>query len=235
MSKQREEYAIRNEGFTMKVDVKIWKIDYSRFRNQIKILKSKLSKEEKKRASRFMRPYLENNYIIRHAILRYILSHELKVLPEKIVFCSHFFGKPFVANYSALHFNLSSSNEMGVIALSWVGEVGVDIEYLSRPQFSEAYLIDFFPWVKTRKDCGHKVLTSEEEMCVLWTKYEALSKSTGRGIGFASNGWDLLPKIFENTRTYHDIPKYKYSFGLTNRIPNNIQVECQEVSHALLT
>ena len=217
----------------MKVDVKIWKIDYSRFRNHVKVLKSKLSKDEQKRAGKFIRGHLENDYIIRHAILRYILSHELKVAPEKVVFCSNSFGKPLIANYPALNFNLSSSNEMAVIALSWLGEVGVDIEYLFRPQFSEAYLIDFFPWVKTRKEYGCKTFTSEE-MCVLWTKYEALSKSTGKGIGLTSNGWGLLPKIFENTRTYHDIPKYKYSFGLTNSVPNKIKVDFQEVSHELL-
>ena len=79
------------------VDVKLWRIDYSRFRNLVGGLKRVLSSNEQKRASKLIRSQMQEHYIIRHAILRWVLSHELKVAPDGIIFCFGLFGKPFVA------------------------------------------------------------------------------------------------------------------------------------------
>ncbi len=220
------------QSFNQIYHVKLWKIVYAKLRDHVRDLENLLSKEEADRSKNFIHQNVRENYIIRHAALRWGVANTLGIKKEKIFFSLNPFGKPSMPNQLGLEFNMSSSNEIALIAFSWIGEVGVDIECFSRKQFQEPFLLDFFPWMK-QCEVGSP-LDRSVEFCTLWTKYEALAKSEGFGIGQTKSGRNLLPKIFDNTKTFDDIPNHRYSLGFSKPVPLELRLKFEEFSINLL-
>ncbi len=162
----------------------VWKMDFkaARFAED-----SCLSLEEKERAGRFR--FEQDRRIFRafHAGKRRILSRYLGVSPEKIAFCRGACGKPTLALPEAspsLQFNLSHSKGLALLAVRWVGEVGVDVETIQPAErmtpifnrFASALEKATFASALSRgKDSG-RLLTA------WWVGKEAFVKAVGWGL-----------------------------------------------------
>jgi 4'-phosphopantetheinyl transferase len=87
-----------------------------------------LGEEEQQRANRFKHELDRQRYFASHAALRIVLGHFLERPPQDIEFAQEAFGKPCLKAAPALHFNLSHSGKIALIAVSRASPVGVDIE-----------------------------------------------------------------------------------------------------------
>jgi 4'-phosphopantetheinyl transferase len=129
------------------------------------------------RAARFRSPEIAARYLKSHGAMRDILSRCTDVPLE---FALHEHGKPYLPHSPEVHFNLSHSHEMALVAVALDREVGVDIErFRPLPQFEK--LADrFFPPSEPRP-------TDEADFFRHWTRVEALLKARGVGLYGASS------------------------------------------------
>ncbi len=95
-------------------------------------LETLLSVSEKKTAHRFRVERDRLRYIVAHGRLRQILSRYTRMAPGLLTFSHAPHGKPFLSDGQgdSVHFNLSRSHEIGLCAVAYGQEVGVDVEWM---------------------------------------------------------------------------------------------------------
>lgn len=158
----------------------------SDFDSELPQFQAMLSSVEKTKAEKFRFSKDRNHYVIRHGILRVILSRYLERRPSEIDFCYGPFGKPEIKGDLAggcLNFNDSRSGDLAVYGVTRACPLGVDVEKLRPvPDFEEIASRFFTP----REAETLMSLPSERQMeafFACWTGKEAFLKTTGEGIG----------------------------------------------------
>ena len=151
-----------------------------------------LSPADLQRADRFHFEKHRTRFVAAHAILRKILAQYLengtggKSLEFKIG--SH--GKPALTGPAALcglHFNLTHSEDLMLLAVTRAANVGVDVERI-RPMNDATDLVERF--FSTRESAAFRKVPAArqpEAFFNLWTRKEAWLKATGEGIGSLLN------------------------------------------------
>jgi 4'-phosphopantetheinyl transferase len=144
-----------------------------------------LSADERERAARYRMPAVRGQFVASRAFLRALLGAYLGVEPGRIAFGQGPQGKPLLAGptpTSPLHFNLSHSDRIALVAVTWVGEVGVDVERL-RPQPNHLEMAQrFFAPSESAALRGLPAGQAEEAFFRVWTRKEAFLKATGFGL-----------------------------------------------------
>jgi 4'-phosphopantetheinyl transferase len=150
-----------------------------------------LDREEQDRAARFVRDEDRDAFITARAALRHVVGAALKTHPAAIRFVRNPFGKLLLCDSApGFDFSVSHAGGLCVIALTWSGAVGVDIE--RRRDVPDRRRI-------AAGMCGEGVMRqladtpAEQENDVflrLWTAAEALVKATGRGL---AGTWGRIP------------------------------------------
>lgn len=141
-----------------------------------------LNPEEKTRAQRFYFERHRRRFATARTCVREILGTYLKQLPQEIAFTYEKHGKPALINNGNIHFNVSHTGDLGILAVS-THPVGVDMEqYSGRPYAGIA-----------------KQLFSEQEQSTLkmmpqatqaafffriWALKEAFIKANGLGLSY---------------------------------------------------
>ena len=160
---------------------------------------ARLSVEEVARASRFVFPRDRSRHIAAHAALRQLLTQHLAnagcdaVEPLKLVVGRH--GKPALAAPSRLHFNLSHSRAVGVVAISEEAELGVDIEQV-RPMNDAAVMAAAYFTAAEQAAlaaCGADFCDAARDRAFFncWTRKEACLKALGIGLYLATGGFEV--------------------------------------------
>jgi 4'-phosphopantetheinyl transferase len=116
-------------------------------------------------------------------MLRLGLAWYLQKTPQEIqlTICSR--GKPRLSGPSPLHFNVTHSEGLGLIAFTTVGEVGIDVETLQRD--IEAQDIASANFTRNEAFMIAAAGTPHEQASAflrLWTRKEAVLKAAGHGI-----------------------------------------------------
>jgi 4'-phosphopantetheinyl transferase len=133
-------------------------------------------------------------YAIAHANLRRILSGYLNQPAKKISFHANRFGKPELAGEaSSLHFSLSHSQSIAVLAVAHGLPVGVDVEEV-RPIEPEVAATHFSPSELSDLN-GLQGDAWLDGFYRCWTRKEAILKAEGVGLHRALDSFDvaLLP------------------------------------------
>jgi 4'-phosphopantetheinyl transferase len=142
-----------------------------------------LSERERAAAARFRFERDRIRYVRRHAALRLIVARYLGVAPVSLVFAEEANGRPVLAD-AGLHFNLSDSGDLALVAVSPIATIGVDVEALrdipdladvARDHFAEAE----FHHVRD--------LPPEQQRLAFyttWTRKEAFVKAIGEGLSY---------------------------------------------------
>lgn len=142
-----------------------------------------LSADERSRAAAIVVPAVRRRFVRARATLRRILAGETGRAPHALAIDYGAHGKPRLPDHPGLHFNLSHSGGLAVIATSTIGEVGIDLEALRpRPgllpvarRFFAAHEADAV------EACDGEARS--RAFLRLWTRKEAVLKASGRGIG----------------------------------------------------
>ncbi len=186
-----------NEGFPVgKLPaagiVEVWMIDLDRPLNSGANLDEVLSVEERNRAERFLSSRDAHRFKRCRAMLRLGLARYLETTPQKIVMATNRHGKPFLAEGSALHFNVSHSGGLGAIAFTTVGEVGIDVESIQRDV--EALEIATANFTRSETAMIAAADSAQEQARIFlrfWTRKEAVLKAAGCGLLGGLEGFDV--------------------------------------------
>jgi 4'-phosphopantetheinyl transferase len=148
-----------------------------------------LSPDEHERAARFQFPRDRDRYIAGRAAMRAILGQALDRDPARIRFCYGSRGKPALEPHPLdLHFSMSHSQGMAVLALQFHDEVGVDLEMIREVPDALSIAGRFFAPEESRV---LEAATAPHERDLVfaqyWTRKEALLKSIGHGLSFPAN------------------------------------------------
>jgi 4'-phosphopantetheinyl transferase len=153
-----------------------------------------LSENELARLNRFQSDEDKRRYTVAHASLRNILASYLPVKPEAIQFEVNAQGKPALhSNHTKnnIHFNLSHSGELALVAVVRDRPVGVDVEWI-KPLNDHLKLAErhFSPAeISTIKNM--EADTSSHAFIQLWTGKEALIKARGNGLSLPLDQFSL--------------------------------------------
>jgi 4'-phosphopantetheinyl transferase len=167
----------------LEATIDIWRIDLDSESNSGLNLDEILSTEERNRAERFLFPRDAFRFRFCRAMLRLGLALYLQETPQKIALATNRHGKPRLADSSALHFNVTHSDGLGLIAFTRVGEVGIDVEAVQR----DVEALDIASAHFTRNEtaliaAAQKPQEQTRIFLRLWTRKEAVLKAAGCGI-----------------------------------------------------
>lgn len=172
-------------------EVHVWAFPLDVSAERRSLLAQLLNSEERARGERFHFARDAERFIVAHAQLRRMLAHYVWIPAQDLSFAFGPAGKPQLAGamVPTLHFNLSHSQNLGVIALTQLSEVGVDVEF-QRPIEDEQGIADRF--FSARESQGLRGLPQPERSAAfyrIWTRKEAWLKATGEGIS------ESLPEV----------------------------------------
>ncbi|MGA2672910.1 MAG: 4'-phosphopantetheinyl transferase superfamily protein [Terracidiphilus sp.] len=163
--------------------VEIWLIDLDRPLKPEVNLNRILSMEERNRAERYIFARDALRFKLCRSMLRLGLAWYLQEAPQSILLTANCHGKPHLAEGSALHFNVTHSGGLGLIAFTTVGEVGIDVEAIQRD--IEALDIASANFTRNETAMIAAARTPQEQASLFlryWTRKEAVLKAAGCGI-----------------------------------------------------
>jgi len=179
-------------------EVHVWRVGLDRPDVDIAQLAAILSEEERARAARFRSKELRRRYTVARGVLRSILADYGGVPPEAIAFVYGSHGKPELAcpADAPLHFNLSYSQDLALVAATRIAPVGVDIEWTKRTRPIDQLVERFFA-PGERRDY-HSLAEDQRRLAFFhcWTRKEAFAKGLGRGLTLPLHAFEvtLLPE-----------------------------------------
>ena len=151
-----------------------------------------LSVEERDRASRFIFAKDTARYVLCRAVLRLGLGWYLGVLPEEVALTTGYRGKPRLSKDSSLHFNVTHSEDLALIAFTTIGEVGIDAEALCRDvEALEIASAHFTQEEAQRIAAAGSPYEQAGRFLRYWTRKEAVLKAAGCGIGDGLDAFDV--------------------------------------------
>ena len=145
-----------------------------------------LSTEEQRRYASYRSREAAERYVVTRSLVRLVLSEQLGVDPRALELGRTETGKPTVRG---LHFNLSHSGELILLAVCGDRDVGVDIErrrHVERAAALEArWLTDAER--DSLKQAREKGADSSDAFLRIWSMKEARLKALGVGISGATS------------------------------------------------
>jgi 4'-phosphopantetheinyl transferase len=166
-------------------ELHIWFSSYKVDAETLAILREFLSQDEHTRAERFHFPVLRDRFVIGRGAVRMILAHYLGKDPAGLEFAYERYGKPFLSKpRTNLHFNLSHSGDLMVIALCLDQPIGVDIEK-EDPHFPVMEIAArFFCESEQRALAQLEGESRWRAFFQIWTAKEAVLKANSLGLSF---------------------------------------------------
>ncbi len=184
------EYKVNQFLLTSNID--IWRIAVSSNLNFINHFENILSDDEQAKALRFHQQKDQQRFLISRIVLCKLIASYSNLVPDEIKFAEGLNKKPFAenVNLSDLHFNISHSGDIILIAIS-NSEIGVDVEKVDNNFSYEEILPRNF------SDEEIRFIKKPEDFYLLWTRKEALLKATAKGLD------DDLPLVPSLDGTHH--------------------------------
>lgn len=151
-----------------------------------------LPPDEQERAARFRFDEHRQRFLRARIALREILGDVLRCPPESIGLLVTEGGKPELLRPMAdLHFNLSHSDGLALIAVSSEGPVGVDLEWMRPVQDLAELAREHFTAQEAE---GLLALPADERLATflrVWTRKEACLKAWGVGLEWPGRDLDV--------------------------------------------
>jgi 4'-phosphopantetheinyl transferase len=170
--------------------IHVWAANLDLSANAFQSFAETLSRNESGRASRFHFERDRKRYIAGRGILRAVLGKYLQMLPAEVPLVYGPNGKPLLQSSgrsTTLHFNLTHSHDLALLAVTRAAQIGVDVEAV-RPLSDAHELVNRF--FSARESAAFESVPEAEKPLAffnLWTRKEAWLKATGEGIGHLLN------------------------------------------------
>ena len=145
-----------------------------------------LSADERERLSRYRSRESAERYVVTRSLVRIVLAERLRAAPHDVAVGRTSRGKPFVAD---LHFNVSHSGDLILLAISADRAVGIDVERRREVERVDALIAR---WLTPSEQAelaarvaGHTGVS--DAFLRVWSLKEARLKALGVGIAGAAN------------------------------------------------
>ena len=164
-----------------KPGIVIWRIPLQFSGEELDACRDLLSEEERERAEKFRFDWLKRRYIVAHGHMRAILASYTGIPARELQFQITAFGKPFLDATFGVHFNLSHSGELAILAVG-TNEMGADVEFIRSLYDFESIASGFF---SAREISELQQYAAPERIRAFyrcWTRKEAFIKAIGKGL-----------------------------------------------------
>jgi 4'-phosphopantetheinyl transferase len=158
-------------------EIHIWLVDLNTAVRGLPFFTTLLSSEERSRAEKFKFANLYQNFVITRGLLRKILSKYLGKNPHGLAIKYSPSGKPFIE--TSVHFNISHSNNLALLAFCAGNELGIDIEYKRQINNIEELCLKFFSKQETEEILSADFQLKVEKFYNFWVKKESYTKAIG--------------------------------------------------------
>jgi len=151
-----------------------------------------LDDEERRRSRRFVRLRDRRRFVRAHAGLRLFLALCLEVEPATVRYETGVHGKPrLLPGLPPLEFNLSHSEELGLLAVARDRSVGVDVEHVR--DLPDAMSIADTQFTAAESKALQSLPPPERRATFFryWARKEAVIKAGGEGLGRALDSFDV--------------------------------------------
>lgn len=179
------------------VAVEVWTLWLHSLERDAQRLADLLPQAERDRTNSFLNPSARLQFIATRYALRSLLAERLGCDLTGITFEIGPHGKPALKHPATqdLHFNLSHSGELALIAISSTGAVGVDVEQ-NRDRPNAVQLANrFFTETESRAIGQMPAAERSETFLRMWTQKEAMLKATGLGIANGLKNFEISPSL----------------------------------------
>lgn len=162
-----------------------------------------LSAEEQDRAASFGNLSYRQRFIVVRGTLRLKLSKYLGLPPDQLAIEQSPYGKPFLADFPDVDFNLSHTADLLAIAVGRNCRLGIDMETF-RPRNAISDLVErCFAEAESVWWLAQPESSRVRAFYQLWTRKEAFVKATGFGISLGLNHCIVNP---ENPALWLSVP-----------------------------
>ncbi|SDR40758.1 4'-phosphopantetheinyl transferase [Paraburkholderia fungorum] len=192
-------------------DISLWRVDLAFHVSLDEDAFSSLSDDERVRARKYLRHEDTLRFATVRVALREQLARRLGIAPHAVRFTHDADRRPRLADSNHVDFNVSHAGSYGLIAMSPVRRVGVDIEH-RRAQFDWRSVAPLTldpaekAWIE-----GLEIAQQNVAFYDAWVAKEALVKTTGVG-------------IIEGLQHLTVLPRDASRVILRNRIPHDMRV-----------
>jgi len=165
--------------------VHVWAFSLEGRPGCIERCRDSLTPDELERAARFVFERDRIRYTVAHGVLRHLLSRYCGAAPDSLRFTSTSTGKPtLVFPEGSVHFNLTHSDNRGLLGVCADRELGVDLEKVRSD--IEALAISRHYFFGSERDAIQAAPEGEREWTFFryWVAKEAVLKAQGIGLGF---------------------------------------------------
>jgi len=181
---------LTENAFILNHTVNIWKIDYRAFSEEKQWLNI-LNNQEQTRAQKFHYQTDRKRYLVTRALLKLILSKITGNNPAEISFSYNNHGKPYLENTGKTSFNVSHSGDLGLIAVSDLTLLGIDVEKFRRRINPKRMAKRFFSTSEQEELAGLTDSSILEGFFNGWTRKEAVIKALGLGLAMPLRNFDV--------------------------------------------
>ena len=177
-------------------EVHVWLVSLAVSLPTVAALVLQLPSAEQERAARFRNDGARTQFVVTRTALRTILGAYVGCSPLEVEFMHGPQGKPALARWPWLYFNVTHSHEIALIAVTRRGEVGVDVERM-RPFANDLGMAERY--FSPRETAVLRTLTGPARSIAFfnaWTRKEAFLKASGKGISYGLDRVEvtLLPE-----------------------------------------
>jgi 4'-phosphopantetheinyl transferase len=166
-------------------EIHIWHAPLEQFAGEAQGLMLTLSPDEQDRADRFRFDKDRNRYAMSRGMLRNLLGEYLGVSPGRLQFHYGRYGKPYLPDPSSpspIHFSVSHSCGLTLLAFSRDQEIGIDVECIRMDFDFEPIAKRFFSPAELSNLLSLPDAAKAAEFFRLWTRMEAYAKARGIGL-----------------------------------------------------
>ena len=177
-------------------EVHVWRLDLDVPATQVAQLNQTLDDDERARGAYLKFDADRSHFILAHGLVRCLLGSYLGLAPEAVRYDRAPRGKPRIRaglrdTDLPLRFNVSSSDETALLAVSLDREVGIDVEKIRAERDCIGIAGRFF---SPRETATLRRLGGQEQVSAFyrcWTRKEAYVKATGDGMFLPLNSFDV--------------------------------------------
>ncbi len=150
-----------------------------------------LSEDETARCRRLASSRLRRRFVAGRARLRSLLAEHLGQDPRRLEFVLNEYGKPRLARGPAVHFSLSHSDDVALLAVSDTQEVGADIERIREIDHLDLARRYFHPNEAVAIERPMNVDDQVRTFFHIWTLKEAVVKALGKGLSIPLDTFEV--------------------------------------------
>lgn len=162
-----------------------------------------LSTDEQARATKFHVKDDRCRWVVCRGVLRALIGQHMDMEPSTVQFSYGACGKPALAATDNFRFNVSHSQDVAVIAISWQREIGIDIEVVRHlddaMQVAQRVFADEEVAAYTAVPNNLKL----QAFFNCWTRKEAFIKAIGEGMSFPLKEFAVTLYPNESARLLH--------------------------------